>query len=503
MSLKEVVKLNLKELFFILAAFLLVVGNTGVWAMPNIVMQFMISQSLLKVPFDDPNAHYLFFNYFQPFLYGITGAKSLTGYFIYSFTIAALFLLLFLFWFVSYHGKQVAIDQNKLFAVVTFPVFMIPFYWVGMDAMTLLLSLLILLNKDKMVFALLFAFMLGVQHFEQGFIAFATLFATLLTHYFFSRDKISLLLIKKVFFILVSMVAAKVLLMLFFYFANVGLSGDRGSYLKTNLYLYFEMFKKWWFVTLWTLFATGWLLIAQNIKKTWPLIVAALTMLVLTVIVGDQTRVGVIVLFPSLFYWVFMNREIWEKLTQKMVVLMLSFYLLVPIVVVWGEPHIQSFWKYDKQIAKEIYNDNLKLEEVDWLVPFRDKTAAISKPLTDFKAKISTEITELVCFKQTQCTLDVNVKNNSTDLWHSKGANRVNLSYHITTLDAKVILLEGTRTSLPHEIASGVSLPLQINVNTNFDTGNYILELDMVQEGVAWFSQKEKQNFLRIPLEIK
>ncbi|MFA5454654.1 MAG: hypothetical protein WC272_04965 [Sulfurimonas sp.] len=501
--MREAAKLSLKELFFIFAAIMLVVGNSGIWAMPNIVMQFMVSQSLFKVPFDDPNAHYLFFNYFQPFLYGLTGAKSLTGYLIYSFCIAAVFLLLFLFWFISYHGKKVSIEQNKLFAAVTFPVFMIPFYWVGMDGMTLLLSLLILISRDKIPLALIFAFMLGLQHFEQGFIAFSTLLATLLIHYLFSKDKTSLVFMKKVFFILASIAVAKVLLMLFFYFANVGLSGDRGSYLKTNLYLYFEMFQKWWFVTLWTLFATGWLLISQNLKTAWPLIFATLIILILTVIVGDQTRVGVIVLFPSLFYWIFMNREIWQKLTQKMVILMLSFYLLVPIVVVWGEPHIQSLWKYDKQIAKEIYDDNLKLEEVDWLVPFKDKTAAISKPLTDFKVKISTEITELVCSKQTQCTFSVNVKNNSSDSWYSKGANSVNLSYHITTQDAKVILLDGTRTSLPHEIAGGVSAPLLINVNTNLETGSYILEVDMVQEGVAWFGQKDKQNLLRIPLKIK
>lgn len=503
--MREAVKLNLKELFFIFGAFVLVIGNSGVWFMPNLNLQFMVSQNLLKISFDDPNAHYIFFNYFEPLLYALMGGKSLTGYVVYTLLITALFLLIFIFWFVSYHGKNISLDQNKLFVAITFPVFMIPFYWIGMDGMTLLLILLVLININRVKIALLFSFMLGLQHFEQAFIGFAVLLGTLLTHYAVSRHKSSLDILKTVTFILLSIVSAKLMLMLFFHYMDVGLSGDRNSYLKNNIYLYFRMWKNSWPIILWTLFATGWLFVVLNLKKLWPLLVAVLITFLLTAIVGDQTRVGIIVLFPSLFYWVFMNKEIWSSLSQKAVVIIICSYLFMPIIVVWGEAHIGNLWKYDRTITQQVYNSGFQLEKLDLLMPFRGMNTSgnLAQPLTEFRAKISADNVKVICQKEKECLINLDVTNISNATWYSKGQYIVNLGYHITSEDGQPILFDGVRTSLPHEISSGVTLPLQLTIKPNLQAGSYIVEADMVQEGVSWFGKKDKTNIFSIFLDIK
>ena len=474
--------------------------------MPNINLQFMISQNLLKVPFSDPNAHYIFLNYFEPLLYGLIGGKSLIGYAIYSLVISIIFLFIFLFWFVLYHGKNVSLEQNKLFAAITFPVFMIPFYWIGMDGMTLLLMLMVLININRISIASVFSFILGIQHFEQSFIAFGILLGTILLHYIISRDKNSLSFLKTIIFILLSVIGGKLILMSFFFYIDVGLSGDRSSYLENHLELYLQMWKNWWFVILWTLFAAGWFLVILNLKKVWPLLGAAFVTLLLTAIVGDQTRVGLIILFPSLFYWLLMDKEVWQNMSQRVVLIMLSFYLLVPVVVVWGQPH-KSLLSDDLSMAKQMYYDGLKLENIDLLIPFHESKAKmlsnIAKPLVDFKAKISVDNTEIVCLKEKDCVINVNVKNTSLESWNSQGMYIVNLGYHITSIDGEVILFDGIRTSLPHEISSGVSLPLQISVKPNLEVGKYLVAIDIVQEGISWFGEKDNQNILNISLEIK
>lgn len=124
----------------------IVIGNTGFWPMPNLSAQFLVSQNLTHNPFPDPLAQYLFTNYLQPAIFGFFGGESVITYGLYAAFVSLLFLIIFGVWFVGYHGKPVAVDQFKLFPAIVFPVFMVPFYWIGMDGMTCLLLLLTVMS---------------------------------------------------------------------------------------------------------------------------------------------------------------------------------------------------------------------------------------------------------------------------------------------------------------------------------------------------------------------
>ena len=55
--INNIKKLNIKDWLIIFFSSLLVIGNSGIWLIPNIKMLFIISQNLLQVPFENPNAH--------------------------------------------------------------------------------------------------------------------------------------------------------------------------------------------------------------------------------------------------------------------------------------------------------------------------------------------------------------------------------------------------------------------------------------------------------------
>lgn len=489
---------SFKTHFFILFTIFVLVSNTGMWFMPNINMQYMISQNLLKVPFDDPNAHYLFLNYFQPFVFKIFGGKELLHYYYYTFFITLLFSYLFLYWFIIYHGKEISLNDYKLFLTIIFPTFMIPYYWVGMDGMTLLLMLLVLISLHHRFIPFLFASILSLQHFEQAFLSFGLLCATLFVHYIVTKEANSFSLFKKLLFLLAVLVFTRFLMLKTFTYIDAGIVGDRSSYLKANLQIFISMFKSGWYIILYTFFGVGWIVVLAYLKDVWPLFIAVAILFVVTMFVGDQTRVASIALFPSLFYWLFMNKELFIKITNKFISVLLLLYLIIPVIVVWGQPHYGSLWHYDMIAWQNIKNET----PVDLMIPFSDSAYTISsKPLTQFLAKIDANTTQIDCPQNEQCSITLTVTNISNENWYTTGTYTVNLSYHILDQEHNLLQADGKRFMFPHTISSGVSVPMQVFI-PNLAKGNYIIEFDLVQERVSWFSHKNKQNSLSLPLEI-
>jgi subtilisin family serine protease len=80
------------------------------------------------------------------------------------------------------------------------------------------------------------------------------------------------------------------------------------------------------------------------------------------------------------------------------------------------------------------------------------------------------------------------VSNTGTVTWPAAGATPVHLSYHWLGPDGRLVVWEGTRANLPSDLAPGQSAVVTINVGSPPATGPYTLRLDLVQEGVSWFS---------------
>jgi hypothetical protein len=358
-----------KSWLTIVSVFFIIIGHTGLWVMPNIGAQFAVSQSLSVNPFSDPSAHYIFTNYFQPLIFGVFWGSTLYGYIVYAFIITICFLLLFLLWFIKFHGEKVAIEEYKTLIPILFPVFMVPLYWIGMDGMTLLLMLIIMINFSSK-WVIIPAMLLALQHFEQGFMSFLILFGTVIISIIFSYDRIKFEAFKKIFYVICGVIFGKMLLMLIFFILHINMSGDRITYMKSNASLYVEQWKLFWPYILFSLIGICWVLIFLKIKKTWPLLTGIIFTFFLLLIIGDQTRVGTIVLFPAVFFWIFMDKELWVTLNKKLVFILIAIYLVLPVFFVWGFP-FRNLWVYDILEIRSIQKSGISIMQSDPIKPFR------------------------------------------------------------------------------------------------------------------------------------
>jgi hypothetical protein len=89
----------------------------------------------------------------------------------------------------------------------------------------------------------------------------------------------------------------------------------------------------------------------------------------------------------------------------------------------------------------------------------------------------------------------VTVRNASPVEWRGGrgGLNALSLAYHWLSPSGATLVLDGRRTPLPGRLASGDSVSLEASVDVPVKPGDYVLELDLVQEGVAWFGSRGSQ----------
>lgn len=84
--------------------------------------------------------------------------------------------------------------------------------------------------------------------------------------------------------------------------------------------------------------------------------------------------------------------------------------------------------------------------------------------------------------------LTVSVTNDGAFAWDAGGTTPVRVAYHWMHPDGTVALWDGERSPLPHDLRSGSSSGVQVDVAAPDTPGDYELELDLIRVGAAWFS---------------
>jgi SAM-dependent methyltransferase len=62
-------------------------------------------------------------------------------------------------------------------------------------------------------------------------------------------------------------------------------------------------------------------------------------------------------------------------------------------------------------------------------------------------------------------------------------------SYHWLDPKGSVVVQDGTRTPLPRPVAAGDTCEMTLRIDTPSQPGRYLLAVDLVEEGVTWFSE--------------
>lgn len=95
---------------------------------------------------------------------------------------------------------------------------------------------------------------------------------------------------------------------------------------------------------------------------------------------------------------------------------------------------------------------------------------------------------------------EITVKNTSDVVWPSKpnykNLNAVNLSYHWLNRKAEVVVFDGVRTPLPGDLRPGDSVRLKATIQVPERVGTHLLEITLVQEGVAWFPDRDGEKLV-------
>jgi len=86
--------------------------------------------------------------------------------------------------------------------------------------------------------------------------------------------------------------------------------------------------------------------------------------------------------------------------------------------------------------------------------------------------------------------LKIKVKNTGALTWNRNGDNPVYLSYHWIDFNSKeVVVFDGKRSIIPEDgVDIGGEAVFDLTVITPSEPGEYILQIDLVQEGITWFS---------------
>jgi SAM-dependent methyltransferase len=116
--------------------------------------------------------------------------------------------------------------------------------------------------------------------------------------------------------------------------------------------------------------------------------------------------------------------------------------------------------------------------------------ASILPPIA-FQAHISAADTELVVEPSANVTVPARVSNLSPVTWpataHMFGRHDIRMGNHWLDSEGQMLVEDDGRSSLHDDLASGKQANVAVSVRTPASPGRYILELDMVQEHVAWF----------------
>ncbi|WP_017326782.1 non-ribosomal peptide synthetase [Synechococcus sp. PCC 7336] len=86
--------------------------------------------------------------------------------------------------------------------------------------------------------------------------------------------------------------------------------------------------------------------------------------------------------------------------------------------------------------------------------------------------------------------ISVTVKNISPFLWLPSTESGITLGNHWLDRKGNVVCWSDGRVTLLEELPANAEVALTLSVTAPMDVGDYILELDLVEEGVVWFKEK-------------
>jgi hypothetical protein len=98
-------------------------------------------------------------------------------------------------------------------------------------------------------------------------------------------------------------------------------------------------------------------------------------------------------------------------------------------------------------------------------------------------------------------SVTLSVRNDGPFAWPIDGDHPVRIAHHWRDPAGNLVVWDGFRTELPHEIQPGETLSVPVWFFAPGRPGTFVLEIDVVQEDVIWFASKGSQ-LLRATVDV-
>lgn len=121
---------------------------------------------------------------------------------------------------------------------------------------------------------------------------------------------------------------------------------------------------------------------------------------------------------------------------------------------------------------------------------------------SDYSCLIQPAKTKYTSLEGERVEIHFRIKNQGKAGWSSKGKNPCYLSFHLLDEEGKNIRYDNRRFPLPQKVKPAQTIDKTITVRSPLEKGNYILEFDMLREGIVWFKDYGSKTS-RITLLVK
>lgn len=318
---------------------MLLILKVGVWSIPNAESIRSIAQDPFTNPFLDlPHAHYLLWTWLSPFLAWLIGATGVAAFFLWHLALTLASTALFGVLAFSRLSESQARTALVLFAAL--PVSGSVYYWVGPDALTLLLMLGALVVRRAAV-ALFLGLLLGLQHFEQSFLGMTALLVLVLTQKRRGVDPVYP--VATALSVLLGTVLGKVCLGLLFMGFRPRVNSGRWHWMQEHLDPLLSNVASHPHGVLWGILGVSWLVVIwvwrAGGEHRWSLLPLGL-LLPWVLVTADHTRVfGLLTFFSVGAAWL-LHPGFLEHLPRPKVALLAVLTVVVPWTWAWeGETH--------------------------------------------------------------------------------------------------------------------------------------------------------------------
>lgn len=183
----------------------------------------------------------------------------------------------------------------------------------------------------------------------------------------------------------------------------------------------------------------------------------------------------------------------------------------------WRARAMQAAYELLVSIDDELYRRSLDLHAKHWAI-YASRAAATAEPRRRARvaapeppdlhvqgafdaAYADLDIPGVMRTLQ-DVTVDLTVRNASWREWRSEQTpHPILLSYHWLDARRGPVEYDGLRTPLPRPVLPGESCAVTMRVRAPAKPGSYVLEIDLVEEGVSWFTRAGTRP-LRSPVRV-